>query len=89
MRVDQYLNKVCLIKTRSMAKKACDLNLVKINGKIAKASSIVTAEDEIEYSLSGYKNLIKVKVVPAGNVSKATAPQYYEFLERNKIDLEF
>ena len=51
MRVDQLLNKLCLIKTRSIAKKAADKNLIKINCKIANASSNVLAGDLIEYEL--------------------------------------
>lgn len=88
MRVDQLLNKLCLVKTRSIAKKACDKNLVKINGKTAKASANVSAGDEIEYSLYGYKNVLKIIEIPKGNVSKNNAPKFYEFLEREKLDLE-
>ncbi|MCF7793891.1 MAG: RNA-binding protein [Candidatus Cloacimonetes bacterium] len=88
MRIDQLLNKLCLVKTRSIAKKACDKNLVKINGKTAKASANVLAEDEIEYSLYSYRNILKIIKIPKGNVSKNNAPEYYEFLEREKLDLE-
>ena len=88
MRVDQILNKLCLVKTRSIAKKACDKDLVKINGKIAKASANITDGDEIEYSLYGYRNLLKIKEVPQGNVSKVKAPSFYEFIEREKLELE-
>lgn len=88
MRVDRILSKLCLIKTRSIAKKACDKNLVKINGKLAKASSEIVAGDMIEYSLSGYRNLLKIKEVPKGNIPKNLATDYYEFLEREKLDLE-
>ena len=49
MRVDQLLNKLCLVKTRSIAKRACDSNLVKINGKNAKSSSKVSENDVLEY----------------------------------------
>ncbi|MDX9869750.1 MAG: S4 domain-containing protein, partial [Candidatus Cloacimonadales bacterium] len=38
MRIDLIMNKLCLVKTRSIAKKACDNNAVRVNGKIAKAS---------------------------------------------------
>ncbi len=88
MRVDQLLNKLCLIKTRSIAKKACDKNLVKINNKPAKASTRVVDGDIIEYSLYGYRNLLKIIEVPTGNVSKTNAPKFYEFLEREKLEIE-
>ena len=57
MRVDKLLNKLCLVKTRSIAKKACDKKLVKINDKVTKASANVADGDVIEYSLYGYRNL--------------------------------
>jgi ribosomal 50S subunit-recycling heat shock protein len=86
MRVDQLLNKLCLIKTRSIAKKAADKNLIKINGKTAKASSNIIAEDIIEYELYGYYNKLKIIDIPKGNVSRISAPQFYEFIDREKLE---
>jgi len=87
MRVDKLLSKLCLIKTRSIAKNACDKKLVKINGKIAKASAMIVNDDIIDFELYGYFNKIKITKVPKGNVSKAKAPEYYEILTRDKLDL--
>jgi len=87
MRVDKLLNKLCLIKTRSIVKNACDKKLVKINGKIAKASAMIANNDIIEYELYGYFNKIKITEVPKGNVSKVKAPEFYEILERSKLEL--
>lgn len=88
MRVDQLMNKLCLVKTRSIAKKACDKNLVKINDKITKASASVHDEDIIEYQLYGYFNKLRIITVPKVNVSKSNATEFYEILEREKLDLE-
>ena len=87
MRVDKLLSKLCLIKTRSIAKNACDKKLVKINGKIAKASAMIVDNDIIDYELYGYFNKIKITEVPKGNVSKVKAPEFYEILEREKLEL--
>ncbi|MDP8269260.1 MAG: S4 domain-containing protein [Candidatus Tenebribacter davisii] len=87
MRVDKLLNKLCLVKTRSIAKNACDKNLVKINGKIAKASSTIVENDIIEYELYGYFNKVKITDVPIRNVSKDKAPEFYEIMERDKLEL--
>ena len=84
MRIDQLLNKLCLFKTRSMAKKACDLNLVYINGKLAKASTIGKADDEVLYTVYDWQYTIKIVKVPQGNVSKVTASQYYELLNKKE-----
>ena len=88
MRIDQFLNKLCLIKTRSIAKKACDKNLVKINDKIAKSSSKVFQDDVVEYQIYGYLTKIKILEIPKGNVSKVNAAKYYEIMSRDKIELE-
>ncbi len=87
MRVDKLLNKLCLVKTRSIAKNACDKNLVKINGKIAKASATIIDNDIIEYELYGYFNKVKITEVPISNVSKVKAPEFYQILERGKLEL--
>jgi ribosome-associated heat shock protein Hsp15 len=87
MRVDQLMNKLCLVKTRTIAKKACDKGLVKINDQIAKASNKLATNDILEYEIYGYKNRLKITSVPTGNVSKANAAEYYEILAREKIDL--
>ncbi|MCD4820296.1 MAG: RNA-binding protein [Candidatus Cloacimonetes bacterium] len=85
MRIDQILNKLCLVKTRSIVKKACDLNLVKINSRIAKASNKVQTNDIIEYNLNSYFTKIKLLEIPQGNVSKSSAPKFYELIERERI----
>lgn len=82
MRIDQLLNKLCLFKTRSLAKKACDLNLVSINGKTVKASAMVKAEDQIRYTVYNWQYTIKVTEIPQGNVSKSSAAQYYELIKK-------
>lgn len=88
MRLDQLLNKLCLVKTRSQAKKACDANLVKINGKSAKSSASVVENDILEYSIFG--NFFKVRIIdiPKGNVAKSKAPDYYSLLEHYKLEIK-
>ena len=87
MRVDKLLSKLCLVKTRSIAKNACDKKLVKINGKTAKASAMIIDNDIIDYELYGYFNKIKIIEVPKRNVSKVKAPEFYEILDRGKLEL--
>lgn len=86
MRVDQLLNKLCLIKTRSIAKKACDNNLVKVNGNPAKSSSRINAEDIVEFTVYGNYTKVKILDLPTGNVPKVKAPEFYEILDRKLRD---
>jgi ribosomal 50S subunit-recycling heat shock protein len=86
MRIDLFLNKLCLTKTRTIAKNACDKNLVRINGKAAKASHEVKAGDEITFELYGFKHSIRVVEIPAGNVSKKDTTRFYTLLEKTPLD---
>ncbi|MFO8145605.1 MAG: S4 domain-containing protein [Candidatus Syntrophosphaera sp.] len=86
MRIDQLLNKLCLTRTRTIAKTACDKGLVSINGKKAKASSEVRDGDTINMKLYGFDHEIRIDAIPKGNVAKKDATQYYTLLSRREID---
>ena len=86
MRIDILLNKLCLVKSRNIAKKACDHNLVFINNHPAKASSEVKDDDLLEYSIYGYKTKLKLTKIPQGNVSKKNSAEYFELISREKIE---
>lgn len=86
MRLDQILNKLCLTKTRSIAKNACDKGLVKVNSKVAKASENIKAGDQITLSLYGYRHELKINIVPEGNVAKKDAGNYFEMLSREPLE---
>ncbi len=85
MRIDLLLNKLCLTKTRSIAKTACDKGLVTLNSKPAKASAEVKEGDEIGLSLYGWRHVLRVERVPVGNIAKKDAPQCYTMLSRTEI----
>jgi len=84
MRIDVLLNKLCLVKTRSIAKNACDKNAIIINGKYAKASFEVKENDIIECNMYGYKTKIKITLLPEGNVAKKDVLNYYEIIEKEQ-----
>jgi ribosomal 50S subunit-recycling heat shock protein len=86
MRIDLLLNKLCLTKTRSIAKNACDKNLVKLNGKPAKASHEVKAGDLIVFELYGFRHEMEVVEVPLGNVAKKDCANYYKLLGKTVIE---
>lgn len=86
MRLDVLLNKLCLTKTRSIAKNACDKGLVMVNSKVAKASEQIHAGDLITLSLYGYRHELKILSIPSGNVAKKDAGEYFEMLSREPIE---
>ena len=85
MRVDLLLNKLCLTKTRSIAKTACDKNLVWINGKQAKASALIKAGDKVVFRLYGAEHELLITQLPLGNVAKKDATNYYELIRRVEL----
>ncbi|MCB5295976.1 MAG: S4 domain-containing protein [Candidatus Cloacimonadaceae bacterium] len=86
MRIDLLLNKLCLTKTRSIAKNACDKGLITVNGKKAKASEIIKANDVIEMRLYGFMHRFCITAIPSGNVAKKDAGDYYEMLAREPLE---
>jgi ribosomal 50S subunit-recycling heat shock protein len=86
MRIDLLLSKLCLTKTRSIAKNACDKNLVRVNDKTIKASHEVKARDFISFDLYGFKHNIQLIEIPIGNVAKKDAGDYYTLLDKTKLE---
>ncbi len=85
MRIDQLLNKLCLTKTRSIAKTACDKGLVSLNGKTAKASAEVKDGDLLIFRLYDFEHELRIDKVPGGNVAKKDATEYYTLLSRKEL----
>lgn len=80
MRIDKYLKNSRLIKRRTIAKEACDQNRILLNGKPAKAGSIVAINDIITMEFS--QRLVKVKVLDIKeHVNKDDAKEMYEVID--------
>ena len=86
--MDVLLDRLCLIKTRSQAGKACAEGRVFVNGDAARASKEVRVGDRVRYSdrLSRYEEEILVLEVPLKPVSKAVARECYERVARRDLD---
>ncbi len=80
-RIDVFLKHVCLLKSRSLAKTACERGYVRVQGKPAKPSTPVRPGDVIELDFPLFYRKIRVLGVPERQVSKKQAPQYYEVVE--------
>ncbi len=86
MRIDALLNKLCLTKTRSIAQKACQKSLVRLNGKVVKPSEKVFVADRIEFCLAGYTKIVDILQIPKGNVSKNNSVNFYTLIENRRDD---
>lgn len=80
MRVDKFLKVSRLIKRRTVAKKACESEIIKINGKEAKPSTKVKIGDIIELTF-GDSRVTTVKVLQIKeHVKKEEAEMLYEMM---------
>lgn len=79
MRLDKYLKVSRLIKRRTIANEACDAGRVLVNGKPARASYDVKAQDVLEIQMGA--RTVKVRVLNvAEHVLKEDAASMYEVL---------
>ncbi len=78
MRIDLFLKKVRIVKTRSIAKKMCDDGRVFVNGNKAKAGSKVKSGDKVKIVFPWRELEIKVLEIPQGNVKKEEAVGFYQ-----------
>jgi ribosome-associated heat shock protein Hsp15 len=87
MRLDLYLHRVCLVKSRTLAKEACERGKVTVNGQAAKGSHTVHPGERVRCDL-GFRVLeIEVVAVPQGQVSRKDAPSYYRLLSDERVPL--
>ena len=85
LRLDKFLKVSRLIKRRTLAKSVADQGRIKINGLVAKASSIVAKGDEIEIRFG--QNLVTVKVTDVKEiVRKNEAELLYTIIKEEKIN---
>lgn len=79
MRLDKYLKVSRIIKRRTVAKEVCESGRVSINGKVAKAGTVVNEGDIIEIQFA--TQVLTAKIVNIVNhVTKENAKNMYEII---------
>ncbi|MCD6329340.1 MAG: RNA-binding protein [Candidatus Cloacimonetes bacterium] len=84
MRIDILMDKLCIVKHRSIAKKACDKGLVFLNGSEARPSKKVHVGDIIKVTLYGFILECEITEIPKGNIGKSEMQNYYKLLVKNQ-----
>ena len=80
MRLDKFLKVSRIIKRRTLAKEVCDRQQVMVNGRIAKAGTVVDIGDVVEISL-GLRR-VKVRIAEVRETTPANqAKELYELIE--------
>jgi ribosome-associated heat shock protein Hsp15 len=84
MRIDSLLNALCLVKTRSLARKGCETGNVRIGGAVVKPSREAAEGDIIEIRRPGHTVVIELLRTPQGQVSKKEAPRFYRVVRETR-----
>lgn len=87
MRLDLFLKKTRIVKTRTKSKYLCDKGMVTVNGLKSKPGKGVKLQDKILIDFG--KSILEIEVVelPGGNISKDKAQSYYKVTKNEKVDL--
>jgi ribosomal 50S subunit-recycling heat shock protein len=80
MRIDLALKYLCILKSRSSAKHLCHDNAILVNDLPVKPSAGVQNGDIITIRFPGRTVSVRLLEVPGKQLSKTTAPTYFERL---------
>jgi ribosomal 50S subunit-recycling heat shock protein len=84
LRLDKFLKVSRIIKRRTLAKEVCDRRQVTVNGRVAKAGTVVKPGDVVEV-LFGQRRL-KIQIVSLRETVPAKqAAELYAVIEDEKI----
>jgi ribosomal 50S subunit-recycling heat shock protein len=89
MRIDLVLSRLCLVKTRSQAGRACEEGAVRLNGRPAKTSSAVRPGDRVvllDPSGRFEREFEILALPPEGSVPRAAARELYRLVERRAVE---
>ena len=81
MRLDKFLKVSRLIKRRTVANEISDTGRVYVNGNIAKPAKTLKVGDIIKIEYANKNVVVKVLIIPTGNVSIQQSSELYEIIE--------
>lgn len=85
LRVDVLLHRLCLTRSRSEAKAACEAGAVLLDGKRARPSDTVAAGRKIEVKYPSRLLEVELLELPGKSVSKKAARDLYRILKDEKL----
>jgi ribosome-associated heat shock protein Hsp15 len=85
MRIDLLLKSLCLVKTRSQARKGCDAGNIRLNGKTAKPSREARAGDVIEIRYPRRLLVVELLDVPTGQVPRKSRDRFMRVIREHPV----
>lgn len=84
MRLDKYLKVSRIIKRRTVAKEVADKGRIKVNGILAKSSTVLKSGDEVEIRFGN--KLLTVRVLAMlDSTKKEDANKMYEIVSEVRV----
>ena len=87
MRLDKYLKVSRIIKRRPIAKEVADKGRIKVNGILAKSSTDLKINDEIEIRF-GNNNLLVRVLEMKDSTKKEDADKMYEIIKETRVEVD-
>ncbi|EGK10054.1 S4 domain protein [Desmospora sp. 8437] len=81
MRLDKFLKVSRLVKRRTLAKEVCDQGRVEVNGRPAKAGTVLAMGDEVAIRFGNQSLRVRVESLKE-TTRKSEAGELYTVLER-------
>jgi ribosomal 50S subunit-recycling heat shock protein len=88
LRLDIALNRLCLTRSRSEAKGACEAGAVMVDGRPAKPSQSVAPEQVVTLRFTQRLLEVRIRELPARSVSRKAAREMYEVVRDERIPSE-
>lgn len=88
VRLDKWLYVARVFKTRSLAKRACDLSRVRVDGAVAKPHRLLHVGEKVEAEIGEWMRVLVVKELRDKPIRKADVPDLFEdqSLPRPRLD---
>ena len=87
MRLDKYLKGSRIIKRRPIAKEVTDKGRIKVNGILAKSSTDLKINDEIEIRFGNKILLVRVLEMK-DSTKKEDATKMYEIIKETRVEVD-
>ncbi|WP_411842995.1 RNA-binding S4 domain-containing protein [Salinicoccus sp. HZC-1] len=87
MRLDKFLKVSRVIKRRALAKEVSDEGRVKVNDRVAKAGTVLSAGDVVEIQFG--RKIVTLEVLQLeAHAKKEDADRMYKIIKEEKIEKE-
>jgi len=86
MRADLLLKSLCLVRSRSQARKGCEEGFVRVGGRRIKPSAEIRTGDIIEIRYPDREFVVEIQEVPRGQVPHRDRERFYRVVRERRLD---